>query len=114
MALLAQLPLLPFSISFLPFSTDPLLLTICTTPLLSDDNDNSAFIQSSYPAVKQANPDLPILIREALGTPARAFARFGESRAGVNGLFIVAIVVKSGQEGRLAWPRRGRMEGPAL
>ncbi|KAK4055430.1 hypothetical protein OIO90_003268 [Microbotryomycetes sp. JL221] len=35
-----------------------------------------AFIQSSYPHVKKANPDLPILIREALGTPARAFARF--------------------------------------
>jgi hypothetical protein len=40
-----------------------------------------AFIQSSYPLVKKANPDLPILIREALGTPARAFARFGESSA---------------------------------
>ncbi|ORY41753.1 thioredoxin-like protein [Leucosporidium creatinivorum] len=35
-----------------------------------------AFIKSSYPAVKKANPELPILIREALGTPARAFARF--------------------------------------
>ncbi|KAL8293384.1 hypothetical protein RQP46_000085 [Phenoliferia psychrophenolica] len=35
-----------------------------------------AFIQSAYPAVKQANPEVPILIRESLGTPARAFARF--------------------------------------
>ncbi|KLO15187.1 NADH dehydrogenase alpha subcomplex subunit 2 [Schizopora paradoxa] len=34
------------------------------------------FIQSSYPALKKHNPDLPILIREASGTPARAFARF--------------------------------------
>ncbi|GAA5825262.1 hypothetical protein JCM5353_005932 [Sporobolomyces roseus] len=34
------------------------------------------FIKSSYPHVKKANPDLPILIREAQGTPARAFARF--------------------------------------
>ena len=38
----------------------------------------SAFVQTSYLDVKKANPDLPILIREAQGTPARAFARFGE------------------------------------
>ncbi|GAA5995623.1 L51/S25/CI-B8 domain-containing protein [Rhodotorula paludigena] len=35
-----------------------------------------AFIRSSYPAIKSANPDLPILIREARGTPARGFVRF--------------------------------------
>jgi len=34
------------------------------------------FIQSSYPTIKKANPDLPVLIREAAGTPARIFARF--------------------------------------
>ncbi|EIN05452.1 NADH dehydrogenase alpha subcomplex subunit 2 [Punctularia strigosozonata HHB-11173 SS5] len=34
------------------------------------------FIQSAYPAIKKANPDLPVLIREASGTPARFFARF--------------------------------------
>ncbi|GAA5883125.1 hypothetical protein JCM16303_006104 [Sporobolomyces ruberrimus] len=34
------------------------------------------FIKSSYPAVKKANPDIPIMIREALGTPARGFVRF--------------------------------------
>lgn len=39
----------------------------------------SAFIRSSYPSVKSANPDLPILIREARGTPARGFVRFGQS-----------------------------------
>lgn len=27
--------------------------------------------------IKQFNPDLPVLIREATGTPARVFARFG-------------------------------------
>lgn len=43
----------------------------------------SAFIQTSYPAVKKANPEVPILIREALGTPARAFARFGQSALGL-------------------------------
>ena len=37
------------------------------------------FVVSSYPTLKQHNPDLPILIREAQGTPARAFARFGSS-----------------------------------
>ncbi|TIA87376.1 hypothetical protein E3P99_03211 [Wallemia hederae] len=35
------------------------------------------FIQSSYPNLKQSNPHLPILVREAEGAPARAFARFG-------------------------------------
>lgn len=40
---------------------------------------HSAFIRSSYPSVKSANPDLPILIREARGTPARGFVRFGQS-----------------------------------
>ncbi|KAF7303799.1 L51-S25-CI-B8 domain-containing protein [Mycena indigotica] len=34
------------------------------------------FILSKYPTIKQHNPDLPVLIREASGTPARAFARF--------------------------------------
>ncbi|KIP03640.1 hypothetical protein PHLGIDRAFT_31709 [Phlebiopsis gigantea 11061_1 CR5-6] len=34
------------------------------------------FITSQYPVLKQHNPDLPILIREAKGTPARVFARF--------------------------------------
>ncbi|KZO90631.1 NADH dehydrogenase alpha subcomplex subunit 2 [Calocera viscosa TUFC12733] len=34
------------------------------------------FIQSAYPALKKANPDLPVLVREAAGTPARIFARF--------------------------------------
>ncbi|GAA5944336.1 L51/S25/CI-B8 domain-containing protein [Sporobolomyces koalae] len=34
------------------------------------------FIQQSYPSIKKANPDLPILIREAHGTPARGFVRF--------------------------------------
>lgn len=35
------------------------------------------FIQASYPGIKKNNPDLPILIREASGTPARAFVRLG-------------------------------------
>ncbi|KAF4566279.1 hypothetical protein EYR40_001903 [Pleurotus pulmonarius] len=34
------------------------------------------FIISKYPVIKQHNPDLPVLIREATGTPARVFARF--------------------------------------
>jgi len=48
--------------------------------LLSQTGASSAgarqFIQSTYPIIKQHNPDLPVLIREATGTPARAFARF--------------------------------------
>ncbi|KAF8234542.1 NADH dehydrogenase, alpha subcomplex, subunit 2 [Tricholoma matsutake] len=34
------------------------------------------FILSRYPTIKKYNPDLPVLIREASGTPARVFARF--------------------------------------
>ncbi|KAJ3475203.1 hypothetical protein NLI96_g11989 [Meripilus lineatus] len=34
------------------------------------------FITNTYPMLKLYNPDLPILIREAQGTPARIFARF--------------------------------------
>ncbi|EGN94405.1 Ndufa2, NADH ubiquinone oxidoreductase 10.5kD subunit, partial [Serpula lacrymans var. lacrymans S7.3] len=34
------------------------------------------FILSTYPTIKQHNPDLPVMIREASGTPARVFARF--------------------------------------
>ncbi|KAI8973105.1 NADH dehydrogenase alpha subcomplex subunit 2 [Trametes punicea] len=34
------------------------------------------FITTHYPTLKQYNPDLPILIRQAKGTPARIFARF--------------------------------------
>ena len=35
------------------------------------------FVLAHYSSIKQHNPDLPVLIREAKGTPARAFARFG-------------------------------------
>ncbi|KAF9788132.1 thioredoxin-like protein [Thelephora terrestris] len=35
-----------------------------------------SFIQSAYPTIKRHNPDLPVLIREANGVPARIFARF--------------------------------------
>ncbi|KIJ36678.1 hypothetical protein M422DRAFT_179021, partial [Sphaerobolus stellatus SS14] len=34
------------------------------------------FIKDTYPVLKQNNPDLPVLIREAQGTPSRIFARF--------------------------------------
>ncbi|KAI9566138.1 NDUFA2, NADH ubiquinone oxidoreductase 10.5kD subunit [Boletus coccyginus] len=34
------------------------------------------FVVSEYPLIKKHNPDLPVLIREATGTPARVFARF--------------------------------------
>jgi hypothetical protein len=37
------------------------------------------FIVANYPVIKQHNPDLPVLIREARDTPARVFARFGVS-----------------------------------
>ncbi|KAG9062690.1 hypothetical protein KI688_004996 [Linnemannia hyalina] len=36
----------------------------------------SQFVASNYTAVKAANPNLPILIREAKGAEAKIFARF--------------------------------------
>jgi len=39
--------------------------------------DLSQFIATSYPAIKEARPDLKVLIREASGIEPRAFARFG-------------------------------------
>jgi hypothetical protein len=37
----------------------------------------SDFVAKNYTSIKQANPELPILVREASGIEARAFARFG-------------------------------------
>ncbi|KAI9249183.1 thioredoxin-like protein [Phascolomyces articulosus] len=34
------------------------------------------YIAQNYTAIKKANPELPILIREASGVEARVFARF--------------------------------------
>ncbi|KAJ2924050.1 hypothetical protein H1R20_g1598, partial [Candolleomyces eurysporus] len=34
------------------------------------------FVLANYPVIKKHNQDLPVLIREAEGVPARAFARF--------------------------------------
>lgn len=44
---------------------------------LTDAPASRSFIQSAYPTIKRHNPDLPVLIREANGVPARIFARFG-------------------------------------
>lgn len=43
------------------------------------NNIRRQFVQSSYPAVKSANPDLKFLIREASNISPRAFVRFGAS-----------------------------------
>ncbi|KAI0037112.1 thioredoxin-like protein [Vararia minispora EC-137] len=48
--------------------------------LLSQTGPASAgtrqFVQANYPVIKKHNPNLPFMIREATGTPARVFARF--------------------------------------
>jgi len=56
-------------------------LRVATTPYVTHilSFPDRQFVVSTYPTLKQHNPDLPILIREAQGTPARAFARFGSS-----------------------------------
>lgn len=61
-------------------AADPSMSIIAPSHAYSDWSC-SAFIEKSYLGVKEKNPDLPILIREALGTPPRAFARFGEHLA---------------------------------
>lgn len=38
------------------------------------------FIMGSYAELKKANPDFPILVREASGTEAKLIARYGECR----------------------------------
>ncbi|KAI8083894.1 thioredoxin-like protein [Thamnidium elegans] len=51
-----------------------LRLQFCqTSPSSSGLRD---FIAKNYVSIKKANPELPILVREASGIEARAFARF--------------------------------------
>ncbi|KAI7895874.1 thioredoxin-like protein [Mucor mucedo] len=51
-----------------------LRLQFCqTSPSSSGLRD---FVAKNYVSIKQANPELPILVREASGIEARAFARF--------------------------------------
>ncbi|RPA80203.1 NADH-ubiquinone oxidoreductase subunit [Ascobolus immersus RN42] len=61
--------------------------------LLSNAGEGSAslrnFLTKSYPVMKKANPETPILIREALDTEPRVWARFElgrETVAQLNGL----------------------------
>ncbi|KAI6032665.1 NDUFA2, NADH ubiquinone oxidoreductase 10.5kD subunit [Pisolithus orientalis] len=50
-------------------------ILFCQSGLASEGTRQ--FVLANYPVIKKHNPDLPILIREANGTPARVFARFG-------------------------------------
>ncbi|KAF8321938.1 uncharacterized protein EI90DRAFT_3146417 [Cantharellus anzutake] len=62
-----------FSKALSPAVREIRVLFCQTSPASAGTRD---FILSAYPTLKKANPDLPILIREARGTPARVFARF--------------------------------------
>ncbi|CAN6600042.1 hypothetical protein TRVA0_001S08262 [Trichomonascus vanleenenianus] len=42
----------------------------------ASSNTLRSFLTKNYPALKQSNPNTPILIREALGVRPTAFARF--------------------------------------
>jgi len=58
------------------------------------------FIISRYPVIKKHNPDLPVLIREATGTPARMFARFErgvEKHVELDDLSAMEVETKVGQ-----------------
>lgn len=75
-----------YTVSTVQFiSANSSLIEACTLP--------RQFISSTYPTLKQHNPDLPILIREAKGTPARVFARFGECLSTTVGLSVTEHVV---------------------
>ncbi|KAF8192959.1 thioredoxin-like protein [Pholiota molesta] len=59
-----------------------------------------AFVVSKYPVIKKHNPDLPVMIREATGTPARVFARFErgvEKHAELDGLSSAEVEKQIGQ-----------------
>ncbi|GAA97512.1 uncharacterized protein L969DRAFT_42565 [Mixia osmundae IAM 14324] len=57
----------------LPAAVREIRILACQTSEQSAGARN--FIQKAYLDVKKANPDLPIMFREAQGTPARAFVR---------------------------------------
>jgi len=50
------------------------------------------FILNRYAAIKDLNPDLPVLIREANGTPARVFARFGTSQNNSSSVVLIFVI----------------------
>ncbi|KAL1920296.1 uncharacterized protein VTP21DRAFT_1442 [Calcarisporiella thermophila] len=58
----------------LPKALKELRFHFCQTSPTS--NGLREFIATNYTTIKKANPHLPILIREASGSQARAFARF--------------------------------------
>lgn len=62
-----------------PDSTHPRMTTAALVLWTGEEAraDSSQFIATTYPAIKDARPDLKVLIREASGIEPRAFARFG-------------------------------------
>jgi len=62
-----------FSKVFPPAVREIRLLLSQTGPASSGTRE---FILANYPLIKKSNQNLPVLIREAEGTPARAFVRF--------------------------------------
>lgn len=84
------------------------------SPLLILRECARQFILSKYPEIKQHNPDLPVLIREASGTPARIFARFGTPRGPVSKISDQRCIRRDGsREARRAGQpvcSRGRIE----
>ena len=44
---------------------------------LAKNKNHRSFLAKSYPTMKKANPDIPILLREASGTMPIVYARFG-------------------------------------
>ncbi|PWN22799.1 NADH dehydrogenase, alpha subcomplex, subunit 2 [Microstroma glucosiphilum] len=70
-----------------PKSLKEVRLHLCQTGQASAGTRQ--FIQNSYKGIKASNPELPFLVREAHGTPARIFARFErgvEKQVEVDGL----------------------------
>ncbi|KAK4684103.1 NADH dehydrogenase (ubiquinone) 1 alpha subcomplex subunit 2, partial [Tremellales sp. Uapishka_1] len=58
----------------IPAAVKEIRLHLCQTSQASQGV--RSFIQSTYPSIKSARPDLKVLIREASGVEPRAFVRF--------------------------------------
>lgn len=62
-------------------------LSICLQEADSRRTPPSQFILNSYPALKQAHPDLKILVREAKQIQPKVYARFGAAHLSSSSVF---------------------------
>lgn len=54
---------------------------------------NREFISKNYVSLKEANPNFPILIREASGVEARFFARYGMNNKVLLVFYLIILLI---------------------